>query len=39
MNEFLKVLLNVLSLRAALRESSLDQIKAALLKIETTWSW
>ncbi|MCR6738367.1 H-NS histone family protein [Aeromonas dhakensis] len=34
MNEFLKVLLNVRSLRAALRELSLDQLKEAHEKIE-----
>ncbi|HHQ4663660.1 TPA: H-NS family nucleoid-associated regulatory protein [Aeromonas veronii] len=34
MNEFLKVLLNVRSLRAALRELSLEQVKEAHEKIE-----
>jgi DNA-binding protein H-NS len=34
MSEFLKVLLNVRSLRAALRELSLDQLKEAHEKIE-----
>lgn len=34
MNEFLKVLLNVRSLRAALRELSLDQLKEAHEKID-----
>ncbi|MFM5753198.1 H-NS family nucleoid-associated regulatory protein [Aeromonas veronii] len=34
MNEFLKVLLNVRSLRAALRELSLDQLKEAHEKVE-----
>ena len=34
MSEFLKVLLNIRSLRAALRELSLDQLKEAHEKIE-----
>lgn len=34
MNEFLKVLLNVRSLRAALRELSLEQLKEAHEKFE-----
>ncbi|QNF25506.1 transcriptional regulator [Aeromonas hydrophila] len=34
MNEFLKVILNVRSLRAALRELSLEQVKEAHEKIE-----
>ena len=34
MNEFLKVLLNIRSLRAALRELSLEQLKEAHEKIE-----
>lgn len=37
MNEFLKVLLNVRSLRAALRELSLEQVKEAHEKIEVIY--
>lgn len=37
MNEFLKVLLNIRSLRAALRELSLEQLKEAHEKIETIY--
>ena len=37
MNEFLKVLLNVRSLRAAMRELSLDQVKEAHEKIEAIY--
>lgn len=37
MSEFLKVLLNIRSLRAALRELSLDQLKEAHEKIETIY--
>lgn len=37
MSEFLKVLLNVRSLRAALRELSLDQLKEAHEKIEAIY--
>ncbi|KHA54922.1 transcriptional regulator [Aeromonas hydrophila] len=37
MSEFLKVLLNVRSLRAALRELSLEQVKEAHEKIETIY--
>ncbi|WP_270829355.1 H-NS family histone-like protein [Aeromonas sp. QDB20] len=37
MNEFLKVLLNVRSLRAALRELSLEQVQEAREKIEATY--
>lgn len=37
MSEFLKVLLNIRSLRAALRELSLDQLKEAHEKIEAIY--
>ncbi|MGL4355025.1 MAG: H-NS family nucleoid-associated regulatory protein [Aeromonas popoffii] len=37
MNDFLKVLLNVRSLRAALRELSLEQVKEAHEKIEAIY--
>jgi DNA-binding protein H-NS len=37
MNEFLKVILNVRSLRAALRELSLEQLKEAHEKIEAIY--
>ena len=37
MNEFLKVLLNIRSLRAALRELSLEQVKEAQEKIEAIY--
>ena len=37
MSEFLKVLLNVRSLRAALRELSLEQVKEAHEKIEAIY--
>ncbi|MGL5110629.1 MAG: H-NS family nucleoid-associated regulatory protein [Vibrio ordalii] len=37
MNEFLKVLLNIRSLRAALRELSLEQLKEAHEKIEAIY--
>ncbi|WP_421252633.1 H-NS family nucleoid-associated regulatory protein [Aeromonas sp. 600724] len=37
MSEFLKVLLNVRSLRAAMRELSLEQVKEAQEKIETIY--
>ncbi|VXA78805.1 MULTISPECIES: H-NS family histone-like protein [Aeromonas] len=37
MSEFLKVLLNIRSLRAAMRELSLDQLKEALEKIEAIY--
>ncbi|ELB2794055.1 H-NS family nucleoid-associated regulatory protein [Aeromonas dhakensis] len=37
MSEFLKVLLNVRSLRAALRELSLDQLKEAHEKVEAIY--
>ncbi|WP_429051291.1 H-NS family nucleoid-associated regulatory protein [Aeromonas veronii] len=37
MNEFLKVLLNIRSLRAALRELSLEQLKEANEKIEAIY--
>lgn len=37
MNEFLKVLLNIRSLRAAMRELSLEQVKEAHEKIESIY--
>ena len=37
MNEFLKVLLNIRSLRAAMRELSLEQVKEAHEKIEAIY--
>ncbi|HGE8242515.1 H-NS histone family protein [Aeromonas veronii] len=37
MNEFLKILLNIRSLRAALRELSLEQLKEAHEKIEAIY--
>jgi DNA-binding protein H-NS len=37
MNDFLKILLNVRSLRAALRELSLEQVKEAHEKIEAVY--
>ena len=37
MNEFLKVLLNIRSLRVALRELSLEQVKEAHEKIEAIY--